>query len=268
MRRYFLRLKRSQKVSAHLLVIAEGDAYSRDMQREKNPNENEILKLVQHPFPKQLEAVNRAVLELGRAHMALGAWEGQTLRALIEREFPQKMLEVGTLAGGSALWFLSALKPGSVFFTLEKDPKCFRHAFEILKTLDSRKYDVIAQEARVLALEKFNGDKVTVVLLLGDAQERLQQLVEWGPFDVVFLDGAKADYPTQAAWAFQNLKSQGVLLGDNVLLAGEVFAEKTEAYSAQQKKAMQEFHAYIWDSKKFVTTVLPFLEGLSFSIRK
>jgi predicted O-methyltransferase YrrM len=203
-----------------------------------------------------------------REHMAIGQWEGQSLAGFVSMLQPKKLVEVGTLAGGSALWFVSQLKPGSIFYTLEKDPQCVHESTQVLSSLpqDKFSFSAIAETAPVPLL--LPNDRVQIVLVAGDANLRLQELAPQAPFDLVFLDGAKGDYPAHALWAQENLREGGLLLADNVLLGGEIFTDQNSLYSAAQKKAMLEFQQIIWNSKNFMTTIIPFLEGLSWSIRK
>lgn len=238
------------------------------MSRILNPNEKEIVSRITHPFPAQLQLVLQSLARMHREHMAIGQWEGQSLAGFVSMLQPKKLVEVGTLAGGSALWFVSQLKSGSIFYTLEKDPGCVSESTQVLSSLPQARFSFSAvSEGSPLPL--FHpSDRVQIILVAGEANQRLVELESQAPFDLVFLDGAKGDYPAHALWAQENLREGGLLLADNVMLGGEIFTDQKSLYSAAQKKAMLEFHQIIWNSKNFMTTIIPFLEGLSWSIRK
>ena len=145
----------------------------------------------------------------------VGPNEGQTLRLLLEMIGAEKVVEVGTLVGYSAIWMARALRPGGRLFSIEANPK---HAAVARDNL---------QAAGV-------ADRVEV--REGDGVEVLTQLTSEGPFCAVFVDADKARYPQYGEWALNNLRPGGLLIGDNAFLFGRLTEDSEEA------TAMRRFH--------------------------
>lgn len=141
--------------------------------------------------------------------------EGKLLELVAALIGAQKIVEIGTLAGYSAIRLARGLAPGGHLWSLEIDP----HHAEVARA---------NVEAAGLA------DRVTV--LVGDAIERLPSLEPQGPFDLVFLDADKGRYDQYLRWAIGNLRKGGVLLGDNAYFFGNLLAQSPDA------EAMRRFH--------------------------
>ena len=127
----------------------------------------------------------------------------------------ERVVEVGTLAGYSAIWMARALKPGGRLWTLERDPK---HAAVARENL----------EAAGVA------DRVEV--LVGDGLESLAKLSAQGPFCAVFIDADKERYDEYGRWALDHLRPGGLLLGDNAYAFGQLLADDPRG------RAMRAFH--------------------------
>jgi predicted O-methyltransferase YrrM len=94
----------------------------------------------------------------------------QILARLVRAE---RVLEVGTFVGVSAIYLARALEAGGRVVTIEKFPE----------------FAAIAQRNFVA-----NGVQDRITLLVGDAIERIEELPADEPFDLVFLDGHKERY--------------------------------------------------------------------------
>ena len=145
----------------------------------------------------------------------LGPAEGRLLYLLLTLIRAHKVVEIGTLAGYSALWMARALPPGGHLWTIEADPRHAGIAAEVIG-------------------EAGLGDRVTV--LEGDAAEVLPKLSDSGPFCAVFLDADKARYDVYGRWATENLRTGGLLIGDNAYLFGRLLEDSEDA------RAMRRFH--------------------------
>ena len=62
----------------------------------------------------------------------LGPAEGRLLELLLRLINATKVVEIGTLAGYSALWMARALPPGGHLWTIESDPKHAGVAAEVV----------------------------------------------------------------------------------------------------------------------------------------
>jgi caffeoyl-CoA O-methyltransferase len=165
--------------------------------------------------------------------------EGKTLTLLMRLIGARKVVEVGTLAGYSALRLAQGLAPGGRLWSVELDP---RHA----------------QIARENLAAAGVGDRVEVVV--GSALQELSQLSVHGPFDAVFIDADKGNYPHYARWAAENLRPGGLLLADNSYFFGNLLADSPEAAH------MREFHALV--AASFDSACIPTPDGLVLGLRR
>ncbi|MBI3029369.1 MAG: O-methyltransferase [Candidatus Rokubacteria bacterium] len=121
--------------------------------------------------------------------------DGEFLHDLIVVRGYRRALEIGTSNGYSAVWIALALrKTGGRLVTLE---------------IDARRADLAAENFKRLGLEPY------VDLRRGDALKLIPALE--GPFDFVFIDAWKEDYPKYFDLVFPKLGPGGAILAHNVL---------------------------------------------------
>ena len=124
---------------------------------------------------------------------------GTLLHLLTRVTRATRALEIGTAIGYSALWIATALPPGGMLITLERD--------------EGR-----AARARAHFAAAGVGERVSV--MIGDATRYLHKIA--GPFDLIFQDGDKKQYEPMLPRLIELLRPGGVLVTDNVLWSGEV----------------------------------------------
>ncbi len=188
---------------------------------------------------KALSLAFTAPLRTGMPPIQVGAQEGAFLTMLMRLIGAKRVVEVGTLAGYSALRLARGMVPGGKLWTLEFHP---RHA-------------MAARPALAAA-----PPSITVKLLEGDAKEVLPTLDIEAPFDAVFLDADKAGYLHYGRWAKENLRPGGLLIADNVYLFGRLLEDSEEA------AAMRAFHEEA--TAAFDTCVVPTPDGLLIGIKR
>ena len=146
-----------------------------------------------------LAAAERAAEAAGLPPIGLTAPQGKFLHLLARATGASRLLELGTLAGVSAIWLARALPPGGRLTTLELDPA----------------FAAVAQAN----LERA-GLAERVDVLVGPALETLPTLD--GPFDLAFLDADKATMPEQLELVLPRVRPGGVVVCDNVVRRGAV----------------------------------------------
>jgi caffeoyl-CoA O-methyltransferase len=169
----------------------------------------------------------------------LGRCEGRMLGMFARLIGAKRAVEVGTLAGFSAIELARGLAPGGRLWTIEAD---HHHA-------------TVARGNLTLA---GLGGRVTV--LEGTGAAMLPTLAAEGPFDLVFLDADKEGYPIYGRWAREHLRPGGLLIADNVHLFGELLDE------GLRPTLMRQFHEEA--AEAFDTTVVPTSDGLLVGIRR
>ncbi|MEM9069940.1 MAG: O-methyltransferase [Myxococcota bacterium] len=194
---------------------------------------------VHAPHDEALTGAFRAAETDGLPAIQVGPSEGKTLQLLLKLAGAKRVIEVGTLAGYSAIWMGRALPADGMLWTLEHDP---RHA------------EVAKRNIERAGLS----DRVHVVV--GDGVESLAKLEKEGPFCAVFVDADKGRYDQYGRWAVAHLRPGGLLLGDNAFFFGELLSNSDAA------AAMRRFHEEA--AKSFDSVCLPTPDGLVLGIRK
>jgi predicted O-methyltransferase YrrM len=134
--------------------------------------------------------------------------EGKLLMLLAQICGARKILEIGTLGGYSTIWLARGLTSGGSLITLEASAK---HA-EVARNNIARAGFADVVEVRV-------GPALDTLPLL-EAQDR-------GPFDLIFIDANKDNYPEYLGWALKLSRVGTLILGDNVVRDGEVIDPKS-----------------------------------------
>jgi caffeoyl-CoA O-methyltransferase len=150
----------------------------------------------------------------------------------------KKAVEIGTLAGYSAIHIARALPADGHLWTIEFDP-------------------THAEIARGNLAEAGVDDRVTVVV--GAGVDVLPTLEPHGPFDAVFCDADKISYPFYGAWAARHLRPGGIVLGDNAYLFGELMD------ASPRGEAMRAFHEQV--ARDFDSVCIPTPDGLVLGIK-
>lgn len=191
------------------------------------------------PHDAALAAAFDAPDREGVPAIQVGPDEGRTLEILLRAIGARKVVEIGTLVGYSALWMARALPEDGRLITLEKDP---RHA-----EFARRHFEAAGIQDRV-------------EVRVGAAQSHLESLAAEGPFCAVFLDADKGGYADYGRWAANNLRSGGLLIGDNAYLFGRLLDSSEEA------AAMRAFHEEA--AQHFYSVCLPTPDGLVVALKK
>jgi caffeoyl-CoA O-methyltransferase len=165
-----------------------------------DPRIEEYVEQATSPHEELLaELSDETVRELGFEQMLTGPVAGRFLEMLVWFGQPQRVLEIGTFAGHSALAMAAALPEGGRIDTCELDSE--RAAF--------------AQ--RYFDRSPF-GSRIT--LHIGPALETIDRLE--GDFDLVFIDAEKEGYVGYYEAVLPRLSPRGLIVADNTLWSGGV----------------------------------------------
>lgn len=172
---------------------------------------------------------------------------GRLLQLLVSTTGGQRVIEVGTLAGYSAIWMARGLRPGGKLYTIEPNEKHAAFAEEQV-----RKAGV--------------ADRVEVIR--GTGLEVLERLAkELGPssVDLVFLDAIKTEYPAYFEKARDLIRPGGWLVADNVLGAGDWWIDDEQHPSRQ---AVDRLNRTLAADPDFLATLVPLREGVLLARRR
>jgi predicted O-methyltransferase YrrM len=176
------------------------------------------------PADPVLEAALAASDKAGLPSIAVTPGQGRLLMILAQAIGARTILELGSLGGYSTIWLARALPADGRLITLEFDPK---HA-EVTR----------ANVARAGFADK-------VEIRIGKALETLPELALEGlaPFDFIFIDADKGNYPGYVEWAVKLSHPGTLIIGDNVVRDGKVIDANDPDPSIQGVRRMNEIIA-------------------------
>ena len=110
------------------------------------------------------------------------------------------------------------------------------------------------------------GDRVE--LIEGDALETIASLS--GPFDLLFVDASKGEYPRYIELAEPPLAERCLLVVDNLLMSGEVaLPEGAETFwTPDSLAAARALNSALLRSERWLACVLPVGDGIGFGARR
>lgn len=213
-------------------------------------NEEKILSYLEKTFQpedKVLRDTREGLVKNGLPQIQVGPMDGLTLEVITRAVGAKRAVEIGTLGGYSGISIARGLGQGGKLYTFEADSKHAR----------------VAREAFDKA-----GFSDAVEVFIGPAVDKLPEINSKGPFDLVFIDADKENYPNYLQWAADHLRVGGVILGDNTL-AWDLIADQKfdDAEDERKVTALQRFNENAARSGRFRTTMLPTASGLTFGVK-
>jgi predicted O-methyltransferase YrrM len=174
--------------------------------------------------------------------MASGHLQGRLLKMLVEMIQPQRVLEVGTFSGYSAISMAEGLPEGGRLYT-----------FEINDEMEDFTRPWIEGSEVADKIEFIIGDALTEAPKLGIT------------FDMAFIDGDKRTYCECYEMVMGILRAGGFILADNTLWDGHVV---DESYSKDhQTQGIVDFNDHVAQDARTEQVILPRRDGLTL-IRK
>ena len=195
------------------------------------------------PEPEYLYRLWRATnIHTIHGRMASGHLQGRLLKMLVEMICPQRVLEIGTFSGYSAISMAEGLPEGGRLYT-----------FEINDEMEDFTRQWIEGSSVADKIEFIIGDALTEAPKLG---------IE---FDMAFIDGDKRTYSDCYEMVLRILRPGGFVIADNTLWDGHVV---DAAYDHDcQTQGILAFNDYVAQDARTEQVILPLRDGLTI-IRK
>lgn len=186
------------------------------------------------PTDPVLDAALEASAAAGLPAIQVSSSQGKLLWLLARLQGARNILEIGTLGGYSTIWLARALPPDGHMVTLEADP---RHAEVARSNL-----------ARAGLLER-------VEVRVGQALDTLPQIEmeRFVPFDIVFVDADKENYPGYLAWTLKLVRRGSLIIADNVVRQGAVI---DPASPDPRVQAVRQFSQLVATEPRLSATVI------------
>ncbi len=166
----------------------------------------------------------------------------EVIDKILKETKPNKILEIGTAVGYSAMCFSKYLAENGIIDTIEREHERVEEAKENIK--------------RVGVEDKIN-------ILEGDAVEILPTLNE--KYDVVFIDAAKGKYPFFLEQAKRMLNKNGIIFADNILYKGYVMSDYNKHKQRTAVRNLREYIKEVTEDENCKTEILEVGDGLAIS---
>lgn len=193
-------------------------------------NKEELQKIKEYALERHIPIIMDDTLEV--------------IDEILTKKKPEKILEIGTAVGYSAMCFSEYLVQGGRIDTIERDEQRVLEARENIKKV---------------------GVEEKIKIYEGDAVEILPTLNE--QYDIVFIDAAKGKYPFFLEQALRMLKPDGVILADNILYKGYVMSDYNKHKQRTAVTHLRQYIKEITENPDLETTILEVGDGLAISKR-
>lgn len=167
--------------------------------------------------------------------MLSGHLQGRVLSMISHMIRPQRILEIGTYTGYSAVCMAEGLQERGKLITID-----------INEELEDRVRDYFASSSYSDKIEYKIGNAVEVIPGLNET------------FDLVFIDADKERYSVYFDLIIDKVRTGGFILADNVLWSGKVLDAKPD----KDTRAILEFNKKIQDDPRVENVLLPIRDGI------
>ncbi len=169
-------------------------------------------------------------------NMASGHVQGKFLEFVSRMIGPEKILEIGTFTGYSAICLARGLKPQGILITIELNDELtgFANSWFCRAGLDSK-----------------------IIQMTGKATDIIPTLDH--EFDLVYIDADKKEYIEYYHLAIDKLKPGGFILADNVLWGGKAMEYDT---TDPQTGGIIAFNKMIREDDTIDKVIIPLRDGL------
>ena len=195
----------------------------------------------QHSSPESdlLNKINREThMQVLKPRMLSGHMQGRFLAMMSRMIRPERVLEVGTYTGYSALCMAEGLSPKGNLITLD-----------------------INEELQKRVQGYFNESKWAeqIDYRIGNALELIPEIE--GPFDLVFIDADKENYRNYYDLVIDKVRPGGFIIADNVLWSGKVLPAYRKKLD-KDTQAIIDFNAAMHADARVENVLVPIRDGL------
>jgi len=114
---------------------------------------------------------------------------------------------------------------------------------------------------RALKFLEKGGFSERVDFHVGDAREIIKEYK--GPFDIIFNDIDKEQYPEALELALPRLRKGGIFITDNVLWSGRILDKEP----SDSTRGILEFNKKLFESDSLLSSIIPIRDGLGMAVK-
>ncbi len=192
------------------------------------------------PPPSEILAEMEALAE-EQIFPAVGPLVGRLLFQFAKISGAQTVFELGSGFAYSALWLALAMPEEGQIICTELDKAKAEQGMRFLERAQLRH---------------------KVIYEVGDALESFQRYQ--GPFDLIFCDLDKHQYPKALELGVPKLKTGGLFIADNVLWSGRILDEGDHS---KETEGIRKFNQMAYGRRDLFTTTIPLRDGVSVSLK-
>ena len=166
----------------------------------------------------------------------------EVIGSILEKNKPNKILEIGTAVGYSAICFSKYLAENGRIDTIERDEERIKEAKINIKDMDLGN-----------VIQIYEGDAVEILPTLNEK------------YDMVFIDAAKGKYPFFLKEALRMLSENGIIFADNILYKGYVMSDYNKHNQRTAVRNLREYIKEVTENDNLETEILEVGDGLAIS---
>jgi predicted O-methyltransferase YrrM len=184
-----------------------------------------------------LKKINREThLEVLQPRMISGHFQGRVLSMFSKMIKPNRILEIGSYTGYSALCLAEGLTDEGKLVTIDVNEEL---------------------ENRVRGYFDSSEFSQKITYLVGDAIKLIPTFNE--KWDIVFIDADKLNYLNYYHLVFSSVKVGGYIIADNVLWSGKV-ADSTK--QDRETNVLREYNDFVHNDQRVEEVLMPIRDGL------
>ena len=184
-----------------------------------------------------LRGLKSAAHAAGIPPISIAPEQASFMRILLRAIRAREVVEVGTLAGYSAISMARALPPGGRVRTIELVPKHATFAADWAARSDVADRVEVIQGAGMDVLRGFATDSA----------------------DAAFLDADKASYPAYLGECLRIVRKNGLIMVDNAFAFGQLFDEHP---TDREVEAVRTFNRHMAGRPELESVIVPIGDGL------
>lgn len=192
-----------------------------------------------------LKYINREThAKIMRPRMLSGHLQGRLLALYSRMMRPQRILEIGTYTGYSAICLCEGLADDGKLITIDSNEELETFVRKIFQ-----KSDYANQ----------------IDYRIGRAVDILPDLTD--TFDIVFIDADKVNYHVYYDMIMDRVRPGGLIMADNVLWSGKVVQE-FDTKPDKDTKALLAFNQKVYEDERVHSLLLPVRDGIMIAQKK
>lgn len=170
----------------------------------------------------------------------------KVIETILKLKRPNRILEVGTAVGYSAINFAKYLcGENSKLKTIELKESMYNKALENINAMGLN-------------------DKIEAIN--ADATEYMKNIPDEEQYDVVFIDAAKGQYLVFLEEAIRLTKVGGIIIADNMLYRGRTLSDYNDHKHRTATNRLREYLVVMEEDERLDSTLIKIGDGLAISI--